>query len=189
MVFAVLTTFYGFSYAQHRFAMPLQATELFGDSGARLYGFMMTMNALLVIVFTTPVVALTKRYKPIVNVAFAGVMYALGFGMLAFARMPWIFYASTFLWTMGEIVHATNESVYVSNHTPMSHRGRFNAVLPLISGLGFSISTPIAGRIADKAGIPVVWLVVAASAAVAAAGLWALGRMERRAKVSAAAAG
>ena len=185
LAFAVLTTFYGFSYAQHRFAMPLQATELFGDSGAKLYGFMMTMNALLVIVFTTPIVALTRRYRPIGNVAFAGLLYTLGFGMLAFARMPWIFFASTFLWTMGEIVHATNESVYVTNHTPMSHRGRFNAVLPLISGLGFSISTPIAGRIADKAGLPVVWIVVAASAALAAVGLWALGGLERRAAAAA----
>jgi len=180
VVFAVLTTFYGFSYAQHRFAMPLQATQLFGDSGARLYGFMMTMNALLVLVFTTPVIALTKRYQPIFSVAFAGVLYAVGFGMLAFARLPWFFFASTLVWTIGEIVQATNEGVYVSNHTPMSHRGRFHAVLPLISGLGFSVSTPIAGRISNAAGIPAVWVVVAASALVASIGILILGKVEMR---------
>ncbi|HPE89089.1 MAG TPA: MFS transporter [Spirochaetia bacterium] len=180
LVFAVLTTFYGFSYAQHRFTMPLQATSLFGDSGARLYGLMMTLNAVCVVALTTPLVALTKRFRPIFNVAAAGVLYAVGFGVLAFARSPWLFFASTALWTVGEIVQATNESVYVSNHTPMSHRGRFNAVLPLISGLGFSLSTPIAGRIADRSGLPAVWVVVAASAGLAAAGVWALGRYEKR---------
>ncbi|MBU0928295.1 MAG: MFS transporter [Spirochaetes bacterium] len=189
LVFAVLTTFYGFSYAQHRFAMPLQATGLFGDSGAKLYGLTMTLNAVCVILFTTPIVAFTKRYRPIYNVAFVGVLYAIGFGMLIFARSPWIFFASTFVWTMGEIVQATNESVYVSNHTPMSHRGRFNAVLPLVSGLGFSLSTPVAGRIAASSGIPAVWAVVAASAAFASAGIWALGRMEKKGAAVAAVGG
>jgi MFS family permease len=179
LVFAVLTSLYSFVYAHHRFALPIQATDLFGDSGARLYGFVMTMNALLVLAFTTPIVALTRRYKPIVNMAFAGVLYAVGFGVLAFARLPWLFFASTFLWTMGEIMQATNESVYVTNHTPMSHRGRFNAVLPLIAGVGFSISTPIAGRIADSAGLPTVWLVVSLAACIGAFGILVLGRSER----------
>lgn len=179
LVFAVLTSLYSFVYAHHRFALPIQATDLFGDSGARLYGFVMTMNALLVLVFTTPIVALTRRYKPIVNMVFAGVLYAAGFGVLAFARLPWLFFASTFLWTMGEIMQATNESVYVTNHTPMSHRGRFNAVLPLIAGVGFSISTPIAGRIADSAGLPTVWLVVSLTACIGAFGILVLGRSER----------
>jgi MFS family permease len=182
LVFAVLTTFYGFSYAQHRFSMPLQAMNLFGDSGAKLYGFMMTLNAVCVIAFTTPIVAFAKRFRPISNVAFAGVLYSIGFGVLAFARSPWLFFASTFVWSLGEIVQATNESVFVSNHTPMSHRGRFNAVLPLISGLGFSFSTPIAGRITERWGIPTVWFVVAASAGVAALGLWTLGRYENGGK-------
>ncbi len=140
---------------------------------------MMTMNALLVLALTTPVVAFTKRYKPLVNMVFAGLLYAFGFGVLAFARLPWLFYASTVLWTMGEIVHATNENVYVTNHTPMSHRGRFNAVLPLIADVGFSVSTPIAGRIADSAGLPAVWLVVALTACLGACGILLLGRFER----------
>lgn len=180
LVFAFLTTFYGFSYAQHRFALPLQATELLGDAGARLYGFIMTMNAVLVLVFTTPVVAITRKYKPVYNVALAGLLYALGFGLLAWAGRPWMFFLSAFIWTLGEIVQATNESVYVSSHTPMSHRGRFNAVLPLISGLGFSVSTPIAGRISHSAGIPALWLVVAASAVLASAGIGFLGRAESK---------
>lgn len=180
LVFAVLTSLYGFSYAQHRFAMPLQATSLFGDSGARIYGFLMTLNALCVIMFTTPIVAITKRYKPIANVAASGMLFAVGFGFLALAKSPWLFFASTFVWSLGEIVQATNESVYVSNHTPMSHRGRFNSVLPLISGVGFALSTPIGGRIIGAGGFSVLWIVVAGSAAVAAVGIWVLGRLEKR---------
>lgn len=179
VAFAVLTTFYGFSYAQHRFALPLHATELFGDSGARLYGLAMTLNAVCVVALTTPIVALGRRLRPIANMAIAGAFYAVGFGVLMAAGSRWIFMASTVLWTIGEIIQATSESVYVSNHTPMTHRGRFNAVLPLLSGLGFSISTPIAGRVAASAGLRAVWALVAASAAFAAIGLACIGRGER----------
>jgi MFS family permease len=181
VIFALLTTLYGFSYAQHRFALPLQAGQLFGDGGARLYGLVMSMNAVLVIALTTPIVALTKRFKPIANVSAAGLLFALGFGMLAFAKAPWLFFLSATVWTLGEILNATNEGVYVANHTPMSHRGRFNAILPLISGLGFTVSTPIAGRIEDAWGIPALWLIVGLASALAAFGLAMLGVSERRA--------
>jgi predicted MFS family arabinose efflux permease len=63
----------------------------------------------------------------------------------------------------------------------MSHRGRFNAILPLISGLGFTVSTPIAGRIEDAWGIPALWLIVGLASALAACGLAMLGVSERRA--------
>lgn len=184
LIFSLLTTLYGFAYAQHRFAMPIQAGNLFGDDGARLYGFLMTQNAVMVIVLTTPLVALMRRYKPIFNVATSGLLFAIGFGILAFAHAPWVFFLSTFIWTVGEILNATNESVYVSNHTPMSHRGRFNAVLPLITGLGFTISTPVAGRVAVSAGIPAVWIMVAVAAGLASAGLFVLGARERRAALA-----
>lgn len=52
-------------------------------------------------------------------------------------------------------------------------------MLPLLSGLGFSLSTPIAGRVASAAGLRAVWAMVAASAAFAAIGLACIGRGER----------
>jgi Na+/H+ antiporter NhaC len=46
------------------------------------------------------------------------------------------FLLSTVIWTLGEILQATNTNVYIANHTPISHRGRFNAILPIIIGSG-----------------------------------------------------
>ncbi|HWP68455.1 MAG TPA: MFS transporter, partial [Rectinemataceae bacterium] len=44
IVFTMITTWYGFVYAQHRFALPLQTKALFGVSGAAIYGSLMTLN-------------------------------------------------------------------------------------------------------------------------------------------------
>lgn len=185
LVYVAITTLYGFAYAQHRFLIPLQTDALFGAAGATLYGLLMTMNAVLVVIFNIPLVALLRRFRPIVNTALAGFLYALGFGMLAFAGAPWAFFVSAFLWTMGEIVDATNSQVYVANHTPMSHRARFNAVLPIIWGLGWTVSTPISGAMSDRVGLGPTWLLVGAAAALAACGLLVLDRAERsRAKTT-----
>lgn len=181
LIFTGITTWYGFVYAQHRFALPLQLEGLFGGGGAKLYGVLMTLNAVMVIILNAPIVAALRRNRPVVNVAMAGFLYVLGFGMIAVIRSPALFLVSTAVWTLGEIVHATNENVYVANHTPMSHRGRFNAILPLIGGAGFSISTFVSGRIIERSGLGPVWWLMAAVALLAAFALLALDRTERRA--------
>ena len=178
LAFTCLTTVYGFVYAQHRFALPLQAKAWFGDSGPALYGGLMTLNAVMVIIFATPVVALTKRCSPVFAVACAGLLFAAGFGMIGWARTPFLLYASTALWTLGEIVNATSEGAYVANHTPMSHRGRFQSVLPIIGGAGFAISSSVVGRIVERRGLSPVWPLLAAAAAAAALGIAALGALE-----------
>lgn len=178
LLYLFVTTWYGFTYAQHRFLLPLQTDRLFGAEGAPLYGLLMTTNAVLVVVFNLPLIALLKRFGPLYNTVIAGLLFALGFGMLAFLDRPWMFFLSTFVWTMGEIVDATNSNVYVANHTPLSHRARFNSILPLIGGIGWIIATPISGFLSERLGIPLTWIIVALVVALAAVGVFFLARAE-----------
>lgn len=181
VAFVLLNSCLGFVYAQHRFALPLHADALLGAGGAKIYGVVMTMNALLVLALTTPLIALLKGKPAVYNVAVSAGLYALGFGMLAFAGGPAIFLVSAAVWTAGEIVNATNAEVYVANHTPMSHRGRFNAVLPVLGGLGWSLSTPVGGKIIHRFGMGALWAAMFGVAAAAGLGLALLGRGERTA--------
>ena len=180
ILFTMITTWYGFVYAQHRFALPLQSKAFFGVSGAAIFGSLMTLNAVLVIFLSTPVMAWTKKWKPINAVALAGLFYMVGFGMIGKSASLPLMYISTILWTLGEIVNATNEGAYVANHTPISHRGRFHAVLPLIGGIGWMISPPVVGRLIDSTSLGTVWPLVGAIAGVSALLLWLLGYIEGR---------
>jgi len=180
VIFSTISASYWLVYAQHRFTLPLQTEALFGSRGAAFYGSLMTMNAVLVIIFTAPMIALFKRYRPIANVSLAGLLFALGFGMLALVRSPYLFYLSTLIWTLGEIINATNAEVYVANHTPMSHRGRFTALLPLIEGLGWTFATPLGGNIIHRWGIPVLWTGAFGVALAAAGSLLVLDRWTGR---------
>lgn len=180
--YTLITTFYGFVYVQNRFSLPLQMKATFGASGPAIYGSLMTLNAVLVIIFSTPVMSLTKKWKPINAVALAGVFYAVGFGMIAFATNIWMAYLSTIIWTFGEIINATNDGAYVANHTPISHRGRFHAVLPIVSGVGSAVGPAVMGKLIDQQSLAAVWPLTGAIAAAASAAIWLLGKAEDRAE-------
>ena len=170
LAFAVVSTIYSFVFAQHGYSIPLQIKEIFGvEIGSKMFGTLMTTNAVVVLVMTLFVTDLTKKIKPILNIAMAGIMCAIGFGMLYFANKYIVFFVSTIIWTIGEILQATNSGVYIANHTPMSHRGRFNSILPIISGTGWAVAPYIMGGVIENHGVRTVWsitFVLAISAAV-----------------------
>jgi len=157
LLFTLISLIYTFVYAQTTFSIPIQVIELFGDKGPKIFGVIMTTNALVVSCLTIIIISLTHKIKPVLNVALAGILYAIGFGMIFFVKnLLWLL-LSTIIWSIGEILITTNSNVYIANHTPMSHRGRFNAVIPVVIGIGFALGPLIAGRYINKYNINNVW--------------------------------
>jgi len=157
LLFTLISLIYSFVYAQTTFSIPIQVVELFGEKGPKMFGVVMTTNALVVSFLTIIIISLTHKIRPVLNVALAGVLYAMGFGMIFFiTNLPWLL-LSTVIWTIGEILVTTNSNVYIANHTPMSHRGRFNAVIPIIMGGGFALGPLISGDFIKKYGINNIW--------------------------------
>lgn len=179
--FIALSVLSGFVYSQHSFTLPLQLHDLFGADGATLFGFVMSANAIVVVALTAPLIALTRRFDPVVNQGLAAVLYAAGFGMLAFVRAVPLYMLSTAVWTAGEILSATNMNVYIASHTPVTHRGRFNAVIPVVTSVGSSSGPLFMGGVIGLIPISSVWLVVSILGTAAAAGFFLLGRAERSA--------
>lgn len=159
ILFSVALAFYNFVYVQHSFSLPLQMKHLFGEDGPPLFGFMMSVNALTVVALTPLITRLTSRFSDIGNTGLGGLLYGLGFGMILFLdRAPW-FVVSTVVWTIGEILVVTNSRAYISNHTPITHRGRFAAATDIISGTGFTLGPLLMGELIGRTGLGAVWIV------------------------------
>jgi len=178
LAFAGIVAILTFVYAQNGFALPLQLNKLFGAQGPVFYGSMMTLNAIIVIVLTAPAVALTRGNRPVTNIMIAALCYAIGFGMIYFIRSYALFFVSVAVWTLGEILISTNSNVYISNHTPISHRGRFNSIFPLITGGGRAVSPAVVGWYIRFVGVQLVWPLMAALAALAGLALVLLRAIE-----------
>jgi len=153
-LFMVLSSFV---YAQHAFSLPIQLDHLFGEDSARLYGFIMSFNAGIVLAATSLLLYISRHIMPLRNISFANLLYALGFGMMAFIQEFPMFLVSAVFWTIGEILVVTNYNVFVANHTPISHRGRFNGLLQIIIGMGFAFSPLLSGIFVDTIGLSVLW--------------------------------
>lgn len=172
ITYLLIASLISFVYSQHQFSLPLQINDIFTAKGPKTYGYIMTSNALIVLLFTAPLTYITKRAKPMTNMAIAGLLYFFGFGMILFIQSLGMFIVSTCIWTFGEILMVTNSNVFVASHTPITHRGRFNGMITWIHGIGFALSPWISGWIIDVKGVSSIWPIVSAVAAVGAASYW-----------------
>lgn len=158
--FSIASIIYSFIYSQVLFAIPLQVNEVFGNSGAKIFGTIMTVSAITIVSLTTIVTRVFKKFNPINNIIFGGIFYCFGFGILYFVKDYKLFILSTVIWSIGEILVFTNQAVFISKYTPISHRGRFNAVLPLITGAGRAIGPAIMGQFISTTSIRSSWILI-----------------------------
>ncbi len=182
LVFALLSSVYSFAYSQGNFSTTLQLRQLFGDNASKILGSIYFTNGIIVVTMTTIIVYITKKYKPIFNVSLAGFFFATGFGMLYFISSVPLYLFSTVVWTIGEILSATSTGVYIADHAPMSHRGRFNSILTIITGAGAAIGPLIMGRYIKSYGVRRVWPLVFVLTMCSASLMFVLYRKEKNKK-------
>ena len=158
IVFSVLSALLAWVYAQSSYALPLHMIEIFQDTGARLYGFIGSINGFEVVVLTPIILLLTKKFKPVVNVIVVALLYMVGFGMYGITENIWLFYLATFIWTLGEIIGAVNIGVYIANHSAVTHRGRFQSIFDMIHGTGRATAPLLAGMYLVSHSINQLWI-------------------------------
>lgn len=146
LLFLLFFSIYNFTYAQNTFVLPLQFTEVFGVvAGVGNFGFLMTVNAVTVLFFTPILTRLTHRKSQLENMYLAMVFYVVGYGMYAFCSHFLAFLLATFIWTLGEILMATNANVFLNAYAPPRYRARFNAVTNIAAGFGSALAPTVGG--------------------------------------------
>lgn len=157
LMFLLIYIIYSIVYTQHRFSLPLMLDQIYMGNGAEKFGFLMSVNACTVIFLTVVITSFTRKLHTLPNMIIAGVLYAVGFGMIGIIKSFPLFMLSTVLWTMGEIITVTNFGVYVANNSPANCRARFSAVGNLSWATGTALGTSLIGKYIDFAGITAVW--------------------------------
>jgi predicted MFS family arabinose efflux permease len=148
--------------------------------GAPLYGKMMALNGVVVVLFTPLLVSKLRRFHPLANTVVSGLLYAVAFSLYAFAKLPLSFLILTAVFTLGEIISATNEHFYIANNTPISHRARFSAILPIIMGTGHAIAPLVGGAIIASHSMNLLWISTGASAMLGSLGVFGIYLYEKR---------
>jgi hypothetical protein len=159
-----------FAYSQTNFGLTLYTADRFGAHGAPVFGFLMSLNALVVVTSTAILTRLTRGLPSLLVMAMGAALYTAGFAMLGFPLGVHLLAASTFVWTCGEVLLATNTGPYIAAHTPANLRGRFQSICEALVSLGRVMSPLVFGHTIARMGIRPTWLLVALVTLACAAG-------------------
>jgi MFS family permease len=160
IMFFLLMPLFGFVYEQAVFSLPLTVKALFPEEGPVYFGYIMSINAVAVLALTSWLTERTRHIPLLANIAAAGFFYAVGFGMVGFIHSFAMFAVSTIIWTIGEILTATNMNVYVVNNSPEATRARYNAILIMMLLIGKTMAPLCMGRFIQSCGIQAAWLLI-----------------------------
>lgn len=126
------------------------------------------LREIYILFFTPLITMMIRKWKPLYGTLVGGLLYAITFAVMIFAKNLPIFYISMFLLTMGEIIYFIDAYAFLADFSPSSHRGRLNSVVNLISNGGRMISPLIIGRVIVTSGLAVGWLSVSAASLLGA---------------------
>lgn len=174
IMFLIFNIFISMAYTQHGFSMPVMLANIFGSNGPKYFGFIMSFNAVTVVVGTFIITPFIKNWRPLNSIAIGALLYALGFGMITFLHSYPLYFVSTFIWTIGEIFISTNFGTYIANNTPQNFRARFSAVTSLSWVIGAVSGTSIMGKYMDHFGVQAVWPLTFLLGIIGACGMYSL---------------
>ena len=138
------------------------------------YGFLLTVSAIIVILFQFQTTRVIKKYPTFIMIALGTFFYMLGFGMFGFVTAYWLFAAAIVIITIGEMVIMPTASALATNFAPEVMRGRYMAIFGLSWTLPATVGPSAAGLILDNYNPNLLWYVGAGLCALSVLGFYIL---------------
>lgn len=168
-------------YSQFNFLMPLNMEMSFGVAGAKYFGMMTSVNALVVIVTTPIFTGLLARLQDTEKMRLGFTLQVCGLGMFIFIQgILWLHFVAMIIFSFGEVINTIGMAPYVSCRVPAGYRGRLHAI-ELVSRNGFqTISQLGVAYLVEHFMVVQVWEAVVAFGLIVIAGESLLIRMDKK---------
>ena len=141
---------------------------------AQGYGFLMSANAVLVVLTQFWVTRRIRPYPPMLMMAMGTALYMVGFAAYGFVGVYPAFLAAMLVITVGEMIVMPVSNALVARFAPADMRGRYMAIAGLSWGIPSAVGPLAAGVILDNYNPNLVWYAAGGLAAVAALGFLVL---------------
>ncbi len=157
ITFVVLSAIVSLVYMQMNSSLSVFLRDEHGF-GAKQFGYLLSMNAFMVVFLQFPITRLLAKRSPIKTIAFGTFLYAIGFGMYGFISTPFYFFLAMIIITIGEMIISPFSQTIVARFASEDMRGRYMAIY------GFSWTMPsifgviVAGLIIDNHNPNLVWI-------------------------------
>jgi MFS family permease len=122
------------------------------------YGYLISMNAIIVVLFQFWVARKLERFKPMLMMALGAALYGFGFAMYGFTSTYVMFAVAMIVITIGEMIISPFQQALVASFAPEAMRGRYMAVSGLSWGIAFAVGPYFAGLVLDSASPNWLWI-------------------------------
>ncbi|MGE5463391.1 MAG: MDR family MFS transporter [Syntrophothermus sp.] len=121
------------------------------------YGWLISINAVIVVLFQFWVTRRLEKYKPLLMMAAGSLLYAIGFAMYGFVPTYAFFILAMIIITIGEMVVSPFQQSIVAGFAPEQMRGRYMAVSGLSWSISFTVGPYFAGLLLDSSNPNLLW--------------------------------
>jgi len=172
MLFVVISTIATLVYSQMYSTLSVFLRDVHGVPASG-YGWLMTLNAGMVVLFQFMITRRISNRPPMLILALGSLLYVIGFGMYGFVDVYLMFMLAMMIITIGEMVIIPVAQAYVGNAAPEDMRGRYSGVMGFSWMIPWMIGPLLAGLIMDNGDPNWVWYGSAILGMIAALGfLW-----------------
>ncbi|TKJ30099.1 MAG: hypothetical protein CEE40_06100 [Chloroflexi bacterium B3_Chlor] len=136
--------------------LPVYMKEGFGilESG---FGLIMTVNALMVVLFQFAVTKVTENYPDTYIMAAGAFFTGLGAAAAALSNNFWLFLGAMIILTIGELIWAPTSITFVARVAPIDMRGRYMGVYGIVGGISWGVGPILYGHLYDNVAPVSVW--------------------------------
>ena len=123
------------------------------------YGLLLTVSAIVVILFQFTTTRLIKHKPPFLMMALGTAFYVVGFSMFGWVSTYYLFALAIVVITIGEMIVVPTSQSLAANFAPEDMRGRYMAVFGLLWMIPATIGPGAAGYILDNYNPNLLWYI------------------------------
>ena len=149
------------------------------------FGFLLSTNALMVVVLQFWITRKVSKYAPMKVMAVGTLLYMVGFGMYGFISEEYLFFTAMIILTIGEMIEMPIAQSVAASFAPEDKRGRYMAAFGFHWAIPNLFGVLLAGVVIDTLGPNWVWYFAGILSFISAVGFWMLHNVtkERFAKI------
>ncbi len=167
-IFLLASVMVGIVFFQHESALPLYMVQYLGMSPA-FYGTLFTINTLLIVALEVPLSAATARWPNTWSLVTGSLLFAIGFGGLAFLSSAGGILALVVIWTFGEMMLFPAMAAHLGEVAPVSLRGAYMGAYSMSLSIALTLGPWMGTQLLGAIGPAGVWSVMFALGVLAAA--------------------
>jgi MFS family permease len=121
------------------------------------YGWLLSMNAALVVLFQFPITRRMEKHPPMALMAIGAALLGAGFAMYGFFSTYALFLSAMLIITVGEMLMLPVSNALVVKFAPEDMRGRYSFMYSISWGIAYAAGPYLAGLIMDNTNPAWVW--------------------------------